>query len=126
MLSHRAHLRSGATTSPCLLQDVSTNGFFILTNEKYSVGQVLELTCELYSEQVLHCDIEVRHVSDTCIGTKITEISPAAAALLDRFLQERYSLQLISRSEPGAEAGKRTQSSVGEHGPDDDLDFTKQ
>jgi hypothetical protein len=52
------------------------------------------LKCELYPAKVLSCTIEVRHVVDTCHGTKIVGITPPSTALLKQFLEEYYSLKL--------------------------------
>lgn len=93
-LSRRATILNGATPVPCLLQDFSSRGFFMITNQKFFIGQILELSCELYPDQVLCCKIEVKHINETCIGTKIAEINAAGTALLQKFLQEYYSLKL--------------------------------
>jgi hypothetical protein len=82
----------------------------ILTNERYASGEVLELECELYPQQVINCKIQVRHVDDTCIGTLIVDISPQAASLLGRFLQEHDSRKPKNRPQLAG----------------DDLDFTKE
>ena len=93
-LSRRATLLNGVDAFPCLLQDFTTRGFFIDTNQRFFVGQVLELRCELYPEQILTCRLEVKHINDTSIGTKIVDITPDGAKLLQQFLQEYYSLKL--------------------------------
>ena len=108
-LSRRAQLISDAGIRQCLLQDISSGGFLILTNERYASGEVLELACELYPQEMINCKIQVRHVDDTCIGTLIVDISPQAASLLGRFLQENESQKLKDRLPPAG----------------DDLDFTK-
>ncbi|MGZ5120601.1 MAG: PilZ domain-containing protein [Burkholderiales bacterium] len=108
-LSRRAQLISDAGIRQCLLQDISSGGFLILTNERYASGEVLELACELYPEQIISCKIQVRHVDDTCIGTLIVDISPQAASLLSRFLAEHNSQKLKDRPQSAG----------------DDLDFTK-
>ncbi|MGZ4853282.1 MAG: PilZ domain-containing protein [Halobacteriota archaeon] len=108
-LSRRAQLISDAGIRQCLLQDISSGGFLILTNERYASGEVLELACELYPQQVISCKIQVRHVDDTCIGTLIVDISPQAASLLGRFLEEHNSQKLKDRPQSAG----------------DDLDFTK-
>jgi hypothetical protein len=102
-LRRPGELRSGTTIIPCVLQDLSSKGFRIQTEQKYSVGEVLVFVCELAPAKTLHCKVEVRHVFEACIGTKILEISSAAAALLDGFLKDLY-------------AGR---------GARDELDFTK-
>lgn len=93
-LSRRAALLVGAGSVPCLLQDFSSKGFFIISNRTFFVGQVLDLKCELYPKKFLHCSVEVKHISETCVGTKIVEISKDGSALLQQFLQEYYSLKL--------------------------------
>jgi hypothetical protein len=93
-LSRRATLSDGVNAYRCLLQDFSSKGFFFITNQRFLVGQVLEFKCELYPEKPLQCRVEVKHINETCIGTKIVEISPEGQALLEGFLQEYYSLKL--------------------------------
>jgi hypothetical protein len=93
-LSRRAALLVGAGSVPCLLQDFSSKGFFIISNRTFSIGQVLDLKCELYPKKILHCRVEVKHIDDTCVGTKIVHISKDGTVLLQQFLQEYYSLKL--------------------------------
>ena len=93
-LSKRAALLVGAGSVPCLLEDFSSKGFFIVSNRKFSIGQVLDLKCELYPKKILHCRVEVKHIEDTCVGVKIVTISKDGSILLQQFLQEYYSLKL--------------------------------
>ena|SRR5688572_12596368 len=93
-MSRRATLSDGVNAYRCLLQDFSTRGFFFVTNQRFLVGQVLEFKCELYPDTPLTCKVEVKHISETCIGTKIVEINSENQTLLQRFLQEYYSLKL--------------------------------
>ena len=87
----RGTLTAGEITTSCLIQDFSTNGFLIMCTKPFSVGDVLELKSELYPGRVLKCKIEVRHVTDTCLGTKVVEISEAASKLCQQFIEEHYS-----------------------------------
>lgn len=93
-LTRRATLLAGAHSGPCLLQNFSGKGFFILSNQQFVVGQMLDLKCELYPQRFLHCRVEVKHINDTCVGTKIVSMSGDGRALLQEFLQEYYSLKL--------------------------------
>src|SRR2546423_8217230 len=93
-VSRRATLVDGANASPCLIEDFSSKGFFIISNYQFSVGQILELKCEVYPQKTLECKIEIRHINDTCLGTMIVDISKEGSALLEQFLQEYYSLKL--------------------------------
>jgi hypothetical protein len=93
-MSRRATLIEGPLSFPCLLQDFSSKGFFIISNRRFSIGQLVELKCELYPDKVLHCIVEVKHISETCIGTQVAEISKDGKVLLQQFLQEYYSLKL--------------------------------
>ena len=59
---------------------------------KVEVGDILELNCELYPERSLYCKIEVRHINDDCLGTKIVEVSDAGLILCRQFIEEHVSL----------------------------------
>jgi len=93
-VSRRATLIDSGAGVPCLLQDFTTKGFFIISNRSFSIGQLLELRCELYPGKPLQCQVEVKHISETCVGTQIIEISQEGSALLHQFLQEYYSHKL--------------------------------
>lgn len=99
----RAELRVPVTTRgtlgrpgswfPCLIQDISSTGFQIMTTSCVAVGDVLELKCELYRERFLQCKIEVRHISDMCLGTRVVEMSNTGLMLCRQFIDERVSLR---------------------------------
>jgi len=93
-VNRRATLIAGDKASPCLIEDFSSKGFFVISNYEFSVGQILELKCELYPKKTLQCKIEIRHIKETCLGTMIVEIGKDGNALLQQFLQEYYSLKL--------------------------------
>ena len=92
--------QSGALNSgepswfPCMVLDMSDNGFLIICNESLSVGQILQFRCELYPQKTLECKIEIRHVSDSGMGTKIVEIDNKGTRLIQSYLQELYSTKL--------------------------------
>jgi len=94
----RGSLNSGEAWFPCMVQDMSDSGFQILCSKELSVGQVLDFRCELFPEKTLNCKIEIRHISRSGMGTKITEIDKRGTSLLQLYLQEQYSLKLNSKS----------------------------
>lgn len=91
-ITHRGTLISPSMPIPCLIQEFSTKGFLIMCTSKFQVGDILELKCELYPERFLQCKIEVRHINDDCLGTKIVEASDAALMLCRQFIEEHFSL----------------------------------
>jgi hypothetical protein len=74
-----------------MVMDMSDNGFMLICGKKVPVGQRLQLRCELYPQKNLECKIEVRHVSDGGMGTKIVEIDQQGSSLVQAYLQELYS-----------------------------------
>ena len=93
-VSLKGALNSGDTWSACRVLDMSDSGFLIICSKELLVGQVLDFRCELYPEKTLTCKIEIRHVSDTGVGSKIVEIDEKGSELLQLFLQEQYSHKL--------------------------------
>ncbi|MBI2297156.1 MAG: PilZ domain-containing protein [Betaproteobacteria bacterium] len=94
VVSQRGQLSSGNTWFPCMVLDMSDNGFLIMSSKELVVGQVLEFRCELFPGKTLECKIETRHVSDAGVGTKIVEIDKKGISLCQLFLQEQYSDKL--------------------------------
>jgi PilZ domain len=91
-ITHRGTLGAPSPPFPCLIQDFSTKGFLIMCATKVKVGDILELKCELYPERFLQCQIEVRHIDNDCIGTRIVDVSDAGLKLCRQFIDEHYSL----------------------------------
>ena len=83
---------------PCLIQDFSNNGLLIMCMQTFSVGEVLDLKCELYPEKFMRCKVEVRHDADKCYGTKIVEIDRDSESLCARYTDELYALQFLGRA----------------------------
>lgn len=101
-IRERGSLRGVAASAgedwfPCMVQDMSDTGFLILCSKELSVGQVLDLRCELFPEKTLNCKIEVRHVSPRGTGTKVVEIDSRGTRLIELYLEEQYSLKLNSK-----------------------------
>lgn len=93
-VSQRGKLGSGEVWFPCIILDMSNNGFLMLCNRQLAVGQVLDFRCELFPETILDCKIEIRHFSDAGLGTKITEIDKKGISLCQSYLEELYSDRL--------------------------------
>jgi len=87
-------LNSGDAWFPCMVLDMSDNGFSIICTKELSVGQVLQFRCELYPGKYLDCKIEIRHVTEEGMGTKIVEIDEKGMNLCQSYLQEQYSDKL--------------------------------
>lgn len=92
-ITHRGLLGAPTASHPCLIQDFSSKGLLIMSSVKARPGDRLELKCELYPERFLQCKVEVRHIHDDCLGTKIVEVSDAGLALCRQFIDEQVSLK---------------------------------
>ena len=69
----------------------SDNGFLLICGKTVPVGQLLQFRCELFPQKNLECKIEVKHVSEDVLGTKIVEIDKQGSGLVQSYLQELYS-----------------------------------
>lgn len=90
----KATLIVAGVSVPCVIQDISTKGFLVMCTKPFAAGDVLELKCELYPGRFLSCKIQVRHVSDMCLGTQIVEIHDTEKRLCLEFLEEHYADRL--------------------------------
>ncbi len=92
-----------AEQNTCLIQDMSETGFLLLTTERFWEGQILGFRCELLPGRVLECKVEVVHVGDSVIGTKVVEIDDAGVELCKAFLRDQFSTsrdQDVARAAP--------------------------
>ena len=90
-ISRRGTLKSNEIWFPCLVQEMSKKGFFLVSNRAYTVGQSLDLRCALYPEKHLQCKVEVRHVNEMGVGAQIVEIDQKGIDLCQLYLQEQYA-----------------------------------
>ena len=96
-VTQKGALRSGDTLwFPCLIVDMSDSGSLMMSNREIPVGQVLDYRCELFPGKILECKLEVMHVDDTRLGTKIIEIDDKGMSLCKLFLEEQYAHKLDS------------------------------
>lgn len=93
-IRQRADLNAGGGWFPCLVQDMSSIGFLLMCSRDLTVGQVLEFRCQLFPDKLLICKLEIVHVTDGNVGTKIVEIEPRGTDLCQLFLEQQYSDKL--------------------------------
>ena len=79
------------TWTPCLIQDISNSGFCVLSRNLLTVGQVVELKCEPFPGSEFQCQVEIRHVSDSCVGVLITEMNEGGRRLCAQLMQNYHS-----------------------------------
>ena len=91
VVTRRGALTVGGESFPCVVQDMSDNGLLLICARPLIVGQTLQFKCELFPEQVLECMIEVVHVGEDGVGTKIIEIDDSGGKLVQLFLQEHFT-----------------------------------
>jgi len=94
----------------CLIQDMSQTGFLLLSTAQFSGGQVLDFNCELLPGQVLECKVEVVHVGDSVIGTKIVDIDADGKAICQAFLREQFSRRMEKGIESASTGTARRKS----------------
>ena len=83
--SKKGVLSNKEVWSPCLIQNISGNGFMILCDYKSAVGdlppklgEVLNLKWSAHDDEVEYCRIEVRHITDGYFGALVLEKSELA------------------------------------------------
>jgi len=81
----------GAEGFPCVVQDMSDSGMLIMCTRPLIVGQTLQFKCDLFPDKTLECVIEVVHISEDGVGTKIIEIDEPGMKLIQLFLQEHFT-----------------------------------
>ena len=90
-ISQRAQLNYDGTWVPCLIQDMSTDGFGIMCTRRLLVGQVAELRCEPYPGKEFQCQFEIRHAGDSHLGVLITEIDETGRSLCMQLMHDFHS-----------------------------------
>ena len=77
----------------CLIQDISRNGVFLISNYDLEAGLELEVRFELEPGINFQAKIKVKHFDDGCFGAEILETDPQSDNALKQFLETHYSGQ---------------------------------
>jgi hypothetical protein len=93
-VNQRGSMNAGDDWFPCLIVDMSDGGILLMSNREFPVGQILTFKSELFPGKFLECKVEVMHVDDTRLGTKIIEIDNAGYSLCQAYLEEQYAVRL--------------------------------
>jgi hypothetical protein len=88
--SQRGELSYKGTWFPCLIQDISVSGFFIICARDPEIGQELGVRFELYPRHFLHCKIRVQHIENGCFGAEITEAGEQESKAFQQFIEKRF------------------------------------
>ena len=91
LLRRSGWLSSGDTWVPCIIENVSAQGFLIMSNTTFPAGTIVGLKCELFPKRFLRCGIQVVHITDTCMGAKIVEMNGYALYLFREFFEDYYA-----------------------------------
>ena len=93
-VNQRGSLNAGDAWFPCLIVDMSDGGILLMSNREFPVGQILTFKSELFPDKFVECKVEVMHVDDTSLGTKIIEIDERGCELCKAYLEEQYAVRL--------------------------------
>lgn len=86
----RGWLAVGDRMLPCLIENMSTQGFLLMSTTTFAAGTVMGLKCALHSERYLQCTIRIAHVTDCCMGAQIVDISAHNLSLCREVIAEYY------------------------------------
>ena len=90
-LGRSGWLSFGDTWVPCIIENMNTNGFLVMSNTTFPAGAVVVLRCELFPQRFLQCGIQVVHITDTCMGVKMVEMNAYAHNICREFFEEYYA-----------------------------------
>ena len=86
-ISRRGVLSHQGVRFPCLIQDISAGGFFIICARNPAVGQIMDLTFPLAAGLTHRCRIQVRHADNGFLGAQIRQIDEQAYHVFQDFVQ---------------------------------------
>jgi hypothetical protein len=82
-----------------------SRGFLIHSAKELPVGQLVHLTCQLYPDTCIECEVQVRHVNRDWLGAKVIDMSEHGRTICRRYLQEQVDArQAGAASQPPARA----------------------
>jgi hypothetical protein len=88
--NRRGELSYNGTCFPCLIQDISVRGLFIICARDPEVGQELEVKFELTPAYFHQCKIRVQHVEDGCFGAEIIDVGQQENKIFQQYVEKRF------------------------------------
>ena len=88
--SRRGELSDNGTRFPCLIQDISVRGVFIICARNPVVGQELSVRFELTPGHFHQCRIRVQHIENGCFGAEITGAEEQDNKVFRHFIEKRF------------------------------------
>jgi len=94
-ISRRGTLSYGSHRFPCLVQEVSEQGLFLICNYDLEIGLELDVEFELERGADFSGRILVRHCYDGCVGAELIAADARSRRNWKHFLESHYSGQPV-------------------------------
>jgi hypothetical protein len=88
--NRRGELSYNGTHFPCLIQDISVRGIFIICARDPEVGQEFEVKFELTAEHLHQCEIRVQHIEGGCFGAEIIGVREQESKMFQHYVEKRF------------------------------------
>jgi hypothetical protein len=88
--SRRGELTYKDTRFPCLIQDISVGGLFIISARDAEIGQEMQVMFDLTPGHFYRATIRVEHVDNGCFGAAIIGAEPQDAETFRQFVEKRF------------------------------------
>ena len=88
---------------PCLVEDISQRGLYLVTNAPVKIGDRMSIVLYISKAAGFHCVIEIRQVTPDGLGAEVVDIADADAAVLSGRIEIHY---LAVRQAKAASAAK--------------------
>jgi hypothetical protein len=93
-ISRRGELAYEDHRFPCLLQDISVKGMFIICNYDLEVGLELDVKFELEPGLDFQATIKVKHFDNGCFGAEIVRTDLQSEKNWNHFMETHFTGQL--------------------------------
>jgi hypothetical protein len=100
--ARRGELSYSDIRFPCLIQDVSARGLFIICARDPEIGQELGVSFELTPEHLYRCEIRVQHIVNGCFGAEIIAAGDQENKIYQNYVEKRFKALKVRRTTPSA------------------------
>ena len=96
--SFRGSIEYLGSTYPCLVEEISQRGLYLVSNALVGVGDRARLDLHISQDARFSCVIQIRQVTSDGLGAEIVEIADADASLLNSRIEEYYSAARLAKA----------------------------
>jgi hypothetical protein len=88
LLTPKGEISDGGSPIKTLIRNISRGGMLLACDRQFRIGQKLKIKFQALGDDIIHCEVEVRHSSDSGTGVEILSMGHEHRRAFHRYLDD--------------------------------------